>query len=78
MNRILIIGGGFAGLSAAGKLCKFDPKLNVILIDKKETTDFLPMLPDCIGRGINPEFLAYKIEDMSSKAGFKFIRDEVG
>ncbi|MEI6832076.1 MAG: FAD-dependent oxidoreductase [Candidatus Omnitrophota bacterium] len=77
MNRILIIGGGFAGLSAAGKLCKFDPKLNVILIDKKETTDFLPMLPDCIGRGINPEFLAYKIEDMSSKAGFKFIRDEV-
>ncbi len=77
MTNILIIGSGFGGLSAAGRLSKSGPELDIILIDKKETTDFLPMLPDCIGRGINPEFLAYKIEDISRKAGFKFIRDEV-
>jgi len=77
MIKILIIGGGFGGLSAASQLCKSGLDFDIILIDKKESTGFLPMLPDCIGRGINPEFLAYKIEDISRKAGFKFIRDEV-
>lgn len=77
MIKVLVIGGGFSGISAAGRLCKSGLGLDIILIDKKETTDFLPMLPDCIGRGINPEFLTCKIKNIAGKLGFKFIRDEV-
>ena len=49
MAEILIIGGGFGGLGAASRLCKSGLGLDIALIDKKETADFLPMLPDCIG-----------------------------
>ncbi|MFA5411353.1 MAG: FAD-dependent oxidoreductase [Candidatus Omnitrophota bacterium] len=77
MSKILIIGGGFAGLSACHRLGKSGLGLDITLVDKKETSDFLPMLPDCLGRGIDPQFLACKIEDTARKTGFKFIRDEV-
>jgi NADH dehydrogenase len=67
MKKIIIIGGGFGGLCVG----------NILLIDKKETADFLPTLPDCLGRGINPEYLTYKIENLAKKSGFKFLLDEV-
>ncbi len=77
MTKVLIIGGGLGGLSTASRLCKSGLGLDIILIDKKETTDFLPMLPDCIGRGINPESLTYNIENIGRKLRFKFSRNEV-
>jgi len=77
MKKILIIGGGFAGLSAAGRLCKSGLGLDVNLIDKKEENDFLPLLPDVVGRGIRPEFLGYELKNASRHLGFKFINEEV-
>ena len=77
MIKILIIGGGFAGLTAANILSKnLKHNINITLINKKETIDFLPMMPDCIARGINPDCLLYKIEKISKKR-FKFIKDDV-
>ena len=77
MKKIIIIGGGFAGISAAYRLCHSRIKSEVTLIDKKETSDFLPTFPDCIGRGINPEYLSYQIELIAQKNKFKFVREEV-
>lgn len=77
MKKILIIGGGFAGLSAAGHLSKSGLDLEVSLIDKKENNDFLPLLPDVIGRGIRPQFLAYDLKNASRRLGFRFINEEV-
>lgn len=77
MDKILIIGGGFGGLSAAYRLGKARKSLDVTLIDKKTVTDFLPTVPDCLGRGIKPEFLTFKIEEAGKRFGFKFINEEV-
>lgn len=77
MNKVLIIGGGFGGLAAVNRLRRYLPDLEISLFDKKRTADFLPMLPDVIGRRINPDFLTYKIENISRKWGFKFINEEV-
>lgn len=77
MKKVLIIGGGFAGLNAARRLCEFRGPLEAALIDKKPTSDFLPLLPDCIGRGINPEFLSYDIGCLAGALGFDFIDGEV-
>jgi len=77
MKRVLIIGGGFGGLTAASILCKSSLRLDVTLIDKKLSSDFLPNLPDVIGRGMNPEFLTCKIEALGKEYGFKFINEEV-
>lgn len=77
MKKIIIIGAGFAGLSAAAQLSKSRLDLEVTVIDRKKTSDFLPTLPDCIGRGINPDYLSYEIEKAAKKYDFKFINSEV-
>ena len=77
MHRICIIGGGFAGLTAARRLSLSGLAFEGILIDKKQTSDFLPALPDCLGRGIDPDCLSYPIEDICRVTGFKFINEEV-
>jgi len=77
MKKIIIIGGGFAGLSCARRLAKSGLKLEVFLFDKREHFDFLPLLPDAIGREISLGFLKYNINDLLRKLKFKFINEEV-
>ena len=77
MKKIIIIGAGFAGLSAANGLSKCGLGLEITLFDKKERSDFLPVIPDCIGRGINPELLACDIAYSCRKLKAKFINEEV-
>ncbi len=79
MKKIVIIGGGFAGLSALSRLlpCKQRFGLEITLINDREKVSFLPMLPDCLGRGIQPEHLLFDLPAASSKKNFHFIRDKV-
>ncbi len=77
MHKIIIIGAGFAGLSAAGRLAKRNLGLEVLIFDKKASTDFLPLIPDAIGRKLNPEFLACDIKYLLRKQNFNFIQQEV-
>ncbi|MGD9015631.1 MAG: FAD-dependent oxidoreductase [Candidatus Omnitrophota bacterium] len=77
MRKILIIGGGFAGLSALRRLCRYRKKLDITLIDKKESFDFLPALPDIIGERISHQYLSYRLDDLCLKLGCKFINQEV-
>jgi len=77
MKKIVIIGAGFAGLSAAERLSKSKLDIQVTVIDKKQTFDFLPSLPDCIGRRINPQFLAYDINKAAREFRFDYLNDEV-
>lgn len=77
MQKIIIIGAGFAGLSAASRLsrCNFD--LQVTIFDKKDSSDFLPLIPDAIGRKLKPRYLGCKIKDLLPKRNFNFVRKEV-
>jgi NADH dehydrogenase len=77
MNKVVIIGAGFAGLSAAKILSKHRKQIDVTIIDRSLEISFLPMLPDIIGRKISPEHLACELKDLSKKLGFKFLRDEI-
>ncbi|MFH1855610.1 MAG: FAD-dependent oxidoreductase [Candidatus Omnitrophota bacterium] len=77
MKRVIIIGCGFAGAGAVRKFSRYRQKAEVIVFDRKRHFDFLPMLPDVIGRKINPEYLSCSIEKLSSKVSFNFINAEV-
>jgi len=77
MKKVVVIGGGFAGLTAARRLTRASPEVGVTLIDQKETTDFLPMLPDIVGRGIAPASLSYSLEDMAQECSFRFMKAPV-
>ncbi|MCG2707563.1 MAG: FAD-dependent oxidoreductase [Candidatus Omnitrophica bacterium] len=76
MKKVMIIGAGFAGLSAARKLAKCGLGLEVTLFEKKEDSAFLPLLPDCLGRSIHPEFLLSNIENFCGKLKIKRLREE--
>jgi NADH dehydrogenase len=78
-KKIVIVGGGFGGLSALRQLCasKRRNNLEITLIDKREESHFLPMLPDVIGRDIRPQCLTYSFKDLERKFGFCFINDTV-
>ena len=75
-KKVLIIGCGFAGAYAARHLSWFK-EVELTVIDRKVTFDFLPLLPDTLGRGINPQYLTFPIEKLSQKYKFNFINQEV-
>jgi NADH:ubiquinone reductase (H+-translocating) len=77
MKKVCVIGAGFAGSSAARQLSKRGSGIDLTVIDRGGKFNFLPMLPDVIGRNIDPGYLACGIEAASRKLGFKFIKDEV-
>ncbi len=76
-KKIIIIGGGFAGISAVKRLAISGLDLELTLLDKRECSDFLPVVPDIIGRAVNPRFLESRIKAELSKRKFNFVLDEV-
>lgn len=77
MKRVLIIGGGFAGCAALRRLSCHPKEVMITLIDKKQEFNFLPLLPDLIGRGVGGRFLTLRIDALATHKGFCFVRDEV-
>lgn len=77
MKRVIVVGGGFAGLTALSRLSRYRRGLEIILIDQNKTSGFLPLLPDIIGRKINPDYLSYNLITLSENLGFKFMITQV-
>ena len=66
MKRVLIIGGGFAGLNAA-KVLGRSGKVEVILIDRMNHHLFQPLLYQVATAGLNPSDIAVPIRSILSK-----------
>jgi len=77
MKQVVIIGGGFGGLAAAQRLCAFRERFAVQLIDRRPTSDFLPLLPDIIGGRIPVAAAALGLDRLARRMGFTFIHDTV-
>lgn len=77
MKKIVIIGCGYAGLVAAWRLSAHRDKVKVFVIDKEKEFNFLPLLPDSLGRKIPVSNLFYPILKLSSIYGFEFLNQEV-
>ncbi|HMQ44839.1 MAG TPA: FAD-dependent oxidoreductase, partial [Mariniflexile sp.] len=57
--RIVIIGGGFAGISLAKKLSR--QEVQVVLLDKNNYHTFQPLLYQVSTGGLEPDSIAYPI-----------------
>lgn len=77
MQKVIIVGGGFGGLSAAGVFAKARGEVEVTLVDQRESCDFLPMLPDVLGRGVPVSCLRYNLQDAAARLNFKFVNRHV-
>lgn len=72
MKRVVIVGGGFAGLNAAKVLGKAPQKVEVTLIDRHNHHLFQPLLYQVAMAGLSPAEIAAPIRSMLS--GFRNTR----
>ncbi len=76
-KRIVIIGGGFAGLSAAQYLSKHKRHVETCIIDLKENNLFRPLLLDAVGGRIPSHNLLYPFLAIKEYFGCNFHCERV-
>jgi len=74
-KKVIIAGCGFAGLTCAVKLSKIKG-FDIILFDKRTESQFLPLLPDIVGRGLLPEHLKINLVSLH-KGNTRFVNRPV-
>jgi NADH dehydrogenase len=74
--RVVIVGAGFAGLSAVGQLRKAG--LHVTVIDKHLYSTFQPLLYQVATGGLNPGDVAYPVGGFTFRRNARYIRGELG
>lgn len=74
-NRIVVIGGGFGGASAAKYLRKLDPSLSVTLVEPKATFYTCPFSNWVLGGLKNMEDIAQTYTVLKNKYGVNVIAD---
>lgn len=77
--KILILGGGFAGINAAIHIAPYikSHNLDVKLVSRHKWSLFSPLLPDLISGRIKPEHIAYDLEPFCKKHNIEFIHSEI-
>jgi len=79
MKKVVILGGGFGGLSAIAHIRKHIKrgKVEVTLIDKNNFSLFTPMLPEVVSGNVKPDNIVLPLREICVKSRVQFIRDEV-
>ena len=73
--HVVIVGAGFAGLSAVGKLRKAG--LRVTVIDQNLYSTFQPLLYQVATGGLNPGDIAYPVGGFTAKRAARYIRGDL-
>jgi NADH:quinone reductase (non-electrogenic) len=79
-NRVLILGGGFAGYTAAKTLCKRTRRrddVGVMLISRENYFTFWPILPGVVSSDIDTKNVAQPLRRALIRDGASFRRAEV-
>ncbi|MDD5070138.1 MAG: FAD-dependent oxidoreductase [Candidatus Omnitrophica bacterium] len=77
MKKVIIIGGGFCGLTVLNRLLWHKDRLVLRLIDKKTSFDFLPCLPDVLSGLISPDYISCSLPEICQSKGVSFTNSEV-
>ena len=64
--RVIIIGGGFAGISFAKEL--FDKNVQLVMLDKRNYHTFQPLLYQVSTSGLEPDSIAYPLRKLLNKS----------
>ena len=73
--HVIIVGAGFAGLSAVGKLRKAG--FTVTVIDKNLYSTFQPLLYQVATGGLNPGDVSYAVGGFTSRRRTRYVRGEL-
>src|ERR1700760_644641 len=73
--RVVIVGGGFAGLSALRALRRAD--VTVTLVDRNVYSTFQPLLYQVATAGLTSSDVAYPLWSITRKTGARFHKGEL-
>src|SRR5215212_5143087 len=79
-TKVLIIGGGFGGLSVARELARAlfgTEDVGVALVDRLNYTTFWPMVPSVIPSNAEVRHVAHSLRRILKPLGVEFFQDEV-
>ncbi len=76
-NRVVICGGGWAGLTVAKYLKKENPSIDVVLIEKRPNFFSCPISNPWLADLVNLDFLSHDYNQPASKYGYRFINAPV-
>ena len=76
-NRVVICGGGWAGLTVAKYLKKENPNIDVVLIEKRNQFFSCPISNPWLADLVNLDFLIHDYNQPASKYGYRFINAPV-
>ena len=72
---VLILGGGFAGVSCAGRLSKH--RFDVCLVDQKPHFEFLPNIHEILSEVKHPRDVRLNLTDQMAALGHRFTQASV-
>ncbi len=75
-TRVVVVGGGFAGVACARKLAS-RKDVDVTLIDKNDYHQFQPLLYQVATCQLAPVDIAYPLHEVAAHAGLTFVEAEV-
>lgn len=77
--RVLILGGGFAGIEAARRLSRHREShhLSIQLVNKHRWSLFTPLLPDLISGRIDPHHMTYPLGPFCRRHGIQFVHANI-
>ncbi|MBI5389384.1 FAD-dependent oxidoreductase [Candidatus Woesearchaeota archaeon] len=73
-KKIVIVGGGFAGLASAAYLQQADKTLDITLIDRKEYHLFVPALTEYLGGYIDKKKITFPLKETLEKNNIRFVK----
>ncbi len=78
-HQVVIIGGGFGGLTVAKELKKIDPKFDILIIEKNDTFMSCPFSNTNLGKlkGVNLGTFVYDYDQAIEKNGYAMLHSEV-
>jgi len=76
-NRVVICGGGWAGLTVAKYLKKENPNIDVVLIEKRPNFFSCPISNPWLADLVSLDFLSHDYNQPASKYGYRFINTTV-
>ena len=71
--RVIVVGGGWSGLTMAKYLKRFNPQFEVTLLDRRQSFVSFPLSSAWLAGQVSLDFLSHSFYEAANNHGYRFI-----